>query len=112
MTRRSFPLAAVSATLAVAVAACGVDLSDYPRRPLAQTSFVLAADDSMLAELHAVEDRVVLPTDAIPQHIRDAVVAIEDRRFYLHHGIDGRAIARAAYMNVRTGDIPSSSAAA
>ncbi|HEX6401079.1 MAG TPA: transglycosylase domain-containing protein [Actinomycetota bacterium] len=105
MTRRSFPLAAVSATLAVAVAACGVDLSDYPRRPLAQTSFVLAADDSMLAELHAVEDRVVLPTDAIPQHIRDAVVAIEDRRFYLHHGIDGRAIARAAYMNVRTGDI-------
>ncbi|HET9672909.1 MAG TPA: transglycosylase domain-containing protein, partial [Actinomycetota bacterium] len=91
--------------LAVVLAACGVDLADYPRRPLAQTSFVLAADDSLIAELHAVEDRVVLPTGRIPDHIRDAVVAIEDRRFYLHHGIDGRAIARAAYMNVRTGEI-------
>jgi penicillin-binding protein 1A len=105
MARRSFPLAAVSASLAVALSACSVDLAEYPRRPLAQTSFVLAADDSMLAELHAVEDRVVLPTDRIPRYLRDAVVAIEDRRFYLHHGIDGRAIARAAYMNVRSGDV-------
>ncbi len=105
MARRSFPLAAVSAIVTVALSACGVDLADYPRRPLAQTSFVLAADDSLLAELHAVEDRVVLPTDRIPQHLRDAVVAIEDRRFYLHHGIDGRAIARAAYVDIRTGEV-------
>ena len=90
MNRRSFPLAALSATLAVISAACGVELEDYPRRPLAQTSFVFAADDSLLTELHAVEDRVVLPTSQIPRSIRDATVAIEDRRFYLHHGIDGR----------------------
>jgi penicillin-binding protein 1A len=105
MTRRSFPLAAFAATLAVVTAACSVDLANYPRRPLAQTSFVFAADDSILTQLHAVEDRVVLPTSQIPRSIRDAVVAIEDRRFYLHHGIDGRAIVRATYMNVRTGSI-------
>ncbi|HZA60955.1 MAG TPA: transglycosylase domain-containing protein, partial [Actinomycetota bacterium] len=105
MNRRSFPLAAFSATLAVITAACGVDLEDYPRRPLAQTSFVFAADDTLLTELHAVEDRVVLPTSQIPRSIRDATVAIEDRRFYLHHGIDGRAIVRATYMNVQTGTI-------
>jgi penicillin-binding protein 1A len=105
MTRRSFPLAAFSATLAMITAACGLDLEDLPRRPLAQTSFVLAADDTLITELHAVEDRVVLPTAQIPRSIRDATVAIEDRRFYLHHGIDGRAIVRATYMDLRTGSI-------
>jgi len=105
MTRRSFPLAALSATLAVVTAACGVQLEDFPRRPLAQTSFVFAADDTLITQLHAVEDRVVLPTAQIPRWIRDATVAIEDRRFYLHHGIDGRAIVRATYMNVQTGSI-------
>src|SRR5215211_1299702 len=105
MTRRSFPLAALSATLAVVTAACGVQLEDFPRRPLAQTSFVFAADDTLITQLHAVEDRVVLPTAQIPRWIRDATVAIEDRRFYLHHCIGGRAIVRATYMRLQTGSI-------
>ena len=93
------------AACAVFSAACGVHLEDVPRRALAQTSFVYAADDSVITELHAVEDRVVLPTSQIPSWIRDAAVAIEDRRFYLHHGIDGRAILRASYVNFREGNI-------
>ncbi|HEX5937419.1 MAG TPA: transglycosylase domain-containing protein [Actinomycetota bacterium] len=105
MNRRFFPLAAVAVAGAVLSAACGVHLEEYPRRQLAQTSFVYAADDSTITELHAVEDRVVLPTSRIPTWIRDAVVAIEDRRFYLHHGIDGRAILRATYVNLRDGSI-------
>jgi penicillin-binding protein 1A len=105
MTRRYFPLAAFTAACAVFSAACGVHLEDVPRRALAQTSFVYAADDSVITELHAVEDRVVLPTSQIPSWIRDAAVAIEDRRFYQHHGIDGRAILRASYVNLRDGSI-------
>jgi penicillin-binding protein 1A len=105
MTRRYFPLAAFTAACAVFSTACGVHLEDVPRRVLAQTSFVYAADDSVITELHAVEDRVVLPTSQIPDSIRDAAVAIEDRRFYLHHGIDGRAILRATYVNLRDGTI-------
>jgi penicillin-binding protein 1A len=105
MTRRHFPLAAFMAACAVFCAACGVHLADVPRRELAQTSFVYAADDSVITELHAVEDRVVLPRSRIPSGIRDAAVAIEDRRFYLHHGIDGRAILRASYVNLRDGSI-------
>jgi penicillin-binding protein 1A len=101
MNRRFFPLAAVAVAGAVLSAACGVQLEEYPRRQLAQTSFVYAADDSTITELHAVEDRVVLPASRIPRWIRDAVVAIEDRRFYLHHGVDGRAILRATYVNLR-----------
>jgi penicillin-binding protein 1A len=105
MTRRHFPLAAFMAACAVFSAACGVHLEDVPRRTLAQTSFVYAADDSVITELHAVEDRVVLPASQIPSWIRDAAVAIEDRRFYQHHGIDGRAILRASYVNLRDGSI-------
>jgi penicillin-binding protein 1A len=105
MTRRHFPLAAFMAACALFSSACGVHLEDVPRRQLAQTSFVYAADDSVITQLHAVEDRVVLPTSQIPTWIRDAAVAIEDRRFYLHHGIDGRAILRASYVNLRDGTI-------
>jgi penicillin-binding protein 1A len=105
MTRRHFPLAAFTAACAVFSAACGVHLEDVPRRALAQTSFVYAADDRVITVLHAVEDRVVLPSSQIPSWIRDAAVAIEDRRFYQHHGIDGRAILRASYVNLRDGSI-------
>ena len=103
MTRRHFPLAALAVILAVVSASCDVQLENVRRRPLAQTSFVYAADDSIITPLHAVEDRVVLSSSQIPAPIRDAVVAIEDRRFYLHHGVDGRAIVRATYVNVRDG---------
>ncbi|WP_424137470.1 transglycosylase domain-containing protein [Roseomonas chloroacetimidivorans] len=41
--------------------------------------------------------------DAIPKPLMDAVVAIEDRRFFEHHGVDLRGIARALWRNL-TGD--------
>ncbi|MFA5140827.1 MAG: PBP1A family penicillin-binding protein [Elusimicrobiota bacterium] len=42
------------------------------------------------------------PSD-IPEAMRHAIVAIEDRRFYRHHGVDIRAVARAAWRNLRRG---------
>ncbi len=41
----------------------------------------------------------------MPTFLRDAVVAIEDRRFYSHHGVDVRAIARAAVVNANEGEV-------
>ena len=41
----------------------------------------------------------------LPPYVRDAVVAIEDRRFYQHVGIDLRGVARAARHNARAGQI-------
>ena len=37
----------------------------------------------------------------LPPHLIQAVVAIEDRRFFEHSGIDGRGLLRAIYVNVR-----------
>ena len=45
----------------------------------------------------------MLARSQMPQNIRDAVVAIEDKRFYYHHGVDLRAIIRAAYIDVAAG---------
>jgi penicillin-binding protein 1A len=62
-------------------------------------------DDSqspvLLAELHGLENRDVLQADQISQVMRDAVVAIEDERFYQHSGVDFVAILRALWADVR-----------
>jgi len=92
--------------LTVAGTACGLPkLEDAQPRVLAQTSFLYAADGSLITELHAGEDRVVLSDTQMPQSIKDATVAIEDQRFWYHHGVDGRALVRAAYINLRSGRI-------
>ena len=92
--------------LTVAGTACGLPkLEDAQPRVLAQTSFLYAADGSLITELHAGEDRVVLSYEQMPQSIKDATVAIEDQRFWNHHGVDGRALLRAAYINLRSGRI-------
>ena len=55
----------------------------------------------LLAELHGLENRDVLSGEDIPQVMRDAVVAIEDSRFYAHKGVDFFAVLRAAWANLR-----------
>ncbi len=47
--------------------------------------------------------RDVVPLHEVPQFLRDAFVAAEDKRFYEHHGVDWRARTVALAMNVRYG---------
>jgi penicillin-binding protein 1B len=49
------------------------------------------------------EDRVVLPYDEVPSRLIDALIAVEDRHFFSHAGLDFRGIARAIYINLRQG---------
>lgn len=51
----------------------------------------------------AEENREPVPLSQIPQVVRDAVIAVEDARFYSHRGVDPRAIARAIYADIRGG---------
>jgi penicillin-binding protein 1A len=41
----------------------------------------------------------------LPPHVPGAVIAVEDRRFYQHHGVDPRALARAVVVNVQAGEV-------
>ena len=72
----------------------------------AQRSVVYAADGkTALAELVKDENRQLVKLKDVPQRVRDAVVAIEDDRFYQHHGVDFRGIVRAAFANLRSGRV-------
>jgi penicillin-binding protein 1B len=51
------------------------------------------------------EDRLTLGPDDIPDELRRALVAVEDRKFYSHHGIDFSAILRALWVNLRAGEV-------
>ena len=72
---------------------------------LAETSRIYAGDGTLLAYLHGVENRTVIGQESIPQIMKDAIVAIEDRRFYEHQGVDFEGIARAAYKDLQAGKI-------
>jgi penicillin-binding protein 1A len=87
-------------------AGCSVPkLDQLQPRALAHTSFLYATDGSLITALHARENRVVLTRSQMTQAVRDAVVAIEDRRFFSHHGVDPEAILRAAVNDLRTGQV-------
>ena len=64
----------------------------------------LAADGSLLAHRG---DRPVAEVDAsaLPDHVRQAFLAIEDRRFYEHGGVDFRGLARATLENLQAGGV-------
>ena len=50
------------------------------------------------------EQRREVPLEQISTYFKDAVIAVEDHRFYLHPGIDPIALTRAAFYNVRSGE--------
>lgn len=51
------------------------------------------------------EDRVLVDIDAVPTRFLDMLVAVEDRRFYDHFGLDVIGIARAAVTNILAGRV-------
>jgi penicillin-binding protein 1A len=73
--------------------------------PLAERTTVYASDGSVLAVLHAGENREPLPLARIPRPVRQAVLAAEDARFFRHGGVDPVALARALAANLATGRI-------
>jgi penicillin-binding protein 1A len=61
---------------------------------------LLAADGQPIARKGAIMDEPVKAT-RLPDHVKKAFLAIEDRRFYSHFGVDPRGLARAMWSNVR-----------
>jgi penicillin-binding protein 1A len=57
-------------------------------------------DHTILATLRGSESRILVDTNEIAPIMQQAIVAIEDKRFYEHHGVDLRGIARAVWADV------------
>jgi len=72
-------------------------------QPVAGTK--LYSSDGVLLGSIAQENRDPVEIKKIPKRLQDAIVAIEDSRFYEHSGIDFHGLARALWQNVRSGNL-------
>lgn len=84
---------------AVAWLAITAPLSKSLRPPAPPSITLLAADGTPIARRGAVIGKPV-DVSKLPDHVAQAFIAIEDRRFYSHWGVDPRGIARAMFHNV------------
>jgi penicillin-binding protein 1A len=89
----------------VAHAATSTPVRPITFAPLAQRSVVYARDGSVLAVLHAEEDRVPVALDQVPPHVLRAVLDAEDERFFEHGPLDLRSLLRAAVTNLEAGGV-------
>jgi penicillin-binding protein 1A len=107
-------VAVVLAAVAVLVAAAFTGAAAFREscslaslRPVSigQNSFVYAADRSILGAIPADKNRQPVVLDEMSPLLAEATVAIEDRRFYAHDGLDYEGILRAAVKNLESGEI-------
>ncbi len=108
---RALVAIAVSLVLVIAAIALGtVMLSIWTGAPVVEehqareTTVIYDAGGEVLADLYE-EDRTWVEIDEIPPQMQQAFIAIEDRNFRNHRGVDLRAMLRAAVANIREGAI-------
>jgi penicillin-binding protein 1A len=68
-----------------------------------ETTKIFASNGELLAELHKEENRVLVPISKISDYVKAGVIAMEDKNFYYHHGIDLRGTMRATITNLVKG---------
>jgi penicillin-binding protein 1A len=107
-------LAVICGSIAAVVAAAftsanGVlnncDLASLKPVSIGQNSFVYAADGSLLGAIPAERNRQPVTLAGMSKWVREATVAVEDRRFYEHGGLDYEGIVRAAVKNLESGHV-------
>ena len=93
------PFVGVTAALTKASAELFEELpSDFNVQQPSQISTLLAADGSEIAQFYA-ENRIVVPLSEISVNMQNAIVAVEDQRFYQHQGVDPTGMVRALVSN-------------
>jgi len=102
-----------SAGLAILATVIGAYLYVEPGLPQARTireiplqiPLRIYSRDGRLIEEIGERRRILVDYDDLPQHVIDAFIAAEDRRFFEHPGIDYQGILRAAFRLVASGEI-------
>jgi penicillin-binding protein 1A len=75
----------------------------YPR--LMQDSYVYDARGEMIGAFRAEESRQTVGMGGMGEHLPSAVVAVEDRRFHEHFGVDFEGLGRAAWTDLRAWEV-------
>jgi penicillin-binding protein 1A len=100
---RSTRAVAAATVLGVVLSSCTVGalrVSKMNALPLRST--IRDANGEPLGTVYEV-NRAKVEYDKIPPHVRNAFIAAEDERFWIHDGVDVVAIGRAAWANLRAG---------
>lgn len=84
----------------MAVASELPNLEDREQYKVARASIMYDRTGREITRLRNNENRIIVATDQIAPVMKQAVVAIEDRRFYDHRGVDFRGIGRAVVADV------------
>ena len=93
--------------LSTIATACSYVTQDLvpPVPQASETSAIFARDGRLITEPPSDENRTIVSFEEIPEVLRNAVVAIEDERFYLHDGVDLKGLFRSASRGVTAGGI-------
>ena len=83
--------------------------ADLSTPPLAEQSTMYAADGRTVIARFFDENRVNVPLAKITPVMRQAIIAIEDSRFYEHGGVDPKGVVRAALNNSMNGEVQGAS---
>jgi penicillin-binding protein 1A len=81
------------------------DLDSLREVKIGENTFVYAADGSLLGSIPAEKNRESVEAEEMSIWIRKATIAVEDRRFFEHGGVDVEGIARAAVTDLKAGRI-------
>lgn len=77
---------------------------EFDQTDLPQASSIYASDGTTLLATFYTQNRVVVPLEDISPWMQKAQIAIEDKRFWLHNGVDGEGLLSAAYENITSPD--------
>ena len=100
-----FPtLAIASQTIKEANAAADTLPLNLQTLPLPESTRILASDGTPIADLYQ-QNRVEVSIDQISKPMQDAIISIEDARFFDHNGIDLRGTIRAYVTNQISGGV-------
>ena len=94
-----------AAVTGVATFGSSCDLNTLQQVEIGANTFIYAADNSRLGVIPAEKNRQPVPYEQIAAWMPRATVAIEDRRYYQHDGLDVEGIARALMKNVSAGEV-------
>ncbi len=70
-----------------------------------QTLLIYDTEGTETAAIHGLENRVYVTIDKIPEHVKNAFLAVEDARFYEHNGVDIIRIAGAFVEDLKHGNL-------
>ncbi len=78
-------------------------LESMQKNPTAVNTRIYDQHGVLIAELHGAENRTLVSSQQIPEVMKQATVAVEDQRFYEHHGVDFQSLFRAIVTDIRAG---------